>query len=77
MTIRKIILALTLTVSALHVTQAEALFRARADRPPPNGMNGSSVTGRSDQTLPASRAASEAAGPKAVVLPDGARVVVK
>ncbi|HEV2563456.1 MAG TPA: hypothetical protein VGU19_00065 [Microvirga sp.] len=76
MTIRKIILALALAGSSLLATQAEALF-ARTARPPPNGLNGSSVTGRTDLSLHASRAASEAAGPKAVVLPDGARVVVK
>lgn len=77
MTIRKIILALALAGSALHPTQANALFGGSPDRPPPNGMNGSSVTGRADQTLPASRDASGAPAPKAVVLPDGARVVVK
>ncbi|MEE1611186.1 hypothetical protein [Microvirga sp. CF3016] len=77
MTIRKIILALALAGPALHATQANALFRGSADRPPPNGLNGSSVTGRADQTLPATRDASEVGAPKAVVLPDGARVVVK
>jgi hypothetical protein len=76
MTIRKIILASMLVGSSLLATQAEALF-ARTARPPPNGLNGSSVTGRADQAMPASREASEAAAPKAVVLPDGARVVVK
>ncbi len=76
MTIRKIILALALAGSSLLATQAEALF-ARSARPPPNGLNGSSVPGRADQTQPASQDASEAAAPKAVVLPDGARVIVK
>jgi hypothetical protein len=76
MTIRKIILASTLVGSSLLATQAEALF-ARTARPPPNGMNGSSVTGRADQALPASRDASEVDAPKAVILPNGARIVVK
>jgi len=73
MTIRKSILALTLVVSAAYATQAEAIVRT--DRPPPNGMNGASVTGRTDQAPAVDRGMSEA--PKAVVLPDGSRIVVK
>ena len=73
MTVRKSILALTLAMSAAYATQANAIVRT--DRPPPNGMNGASVTGRADQAPSVDRGTSEA--PKAVVLPDGSRVVVK
>ncbi|WP_262298451.1 hypothetical protein [Microvirga sesbaniae] len=76
MTVRTSILALTLAVSALHATQASAFF-SRADRPPPNGMNGASLTGRADRAPSVDRAPSGETAPRAVVLPDGVRVVVK
>jgi hypothetical protein len=75
MTIRKCILALTLAASALYASQASAVISS--SRPSPNGMNGTSLTGRTDQAPSADRDAYDAATPKTVVLPDGTHLVVK
>jgi len=64
-------LALTFVAMALYGTEASA----SAGRPPPTGMNGPHLTGRTDRTPAVDRGTSEA--PKAVVLPDGSRIVVK
>jgi hypothetical protein len=76
MTLRKSLLVLTFAASSLYASQAGAFFRGD-ERPPPNGLNGVSLNGMADQKLAADREISEAAAPKAVVLPDGSRVVVK
>lgn len=76
MTFRKSLLVLTIAASSLYASQAGAFFY-RDDRPPPNGMNGASLNGMADQKFAADREVSGAATPKAVVLSDGSRVVVK
>jgi hypothetical protein len=77
MTIRKSLLVLTLAASSLYTSQAGAFFSRADDRPPPNGMYGVSLNGMADQKFATDRAVSGSAAPKAVVLSDGSRVVVK
>ncbi|WP_112663073.1 hypothetical protein [Microvirga flavescens] len=80
MAIRKSLLALTLLASSLYATQASAIF-SYGERPPPRGLNGTAVTGLTDQELAAGvtygNNESKAAMLKSVVLPDGSRVLVK
>jgi hypothetical protein len=85
MTVHKTILALTLVASSIFATQAHAFFASydaevSGDRPPPNGLNGTSMTGVTDNGLASLRfnkdqAAADAV--KSVVLPDGSVIVVK
>jgi hypothetical protein len=76
MTLRKNLLVLTFAASSLYAGQAGAFFHG-GDRPPPNGLNGVSLKGMADRKFAADREVAETAAPKAVVLPDGSRVVVK
>lgn len=73
MTIRKTTLVLALAISAFSATHASAFLGE--DRPPPRGLNGTSLSGVTDQAPVAKQESTFEV--KAAVLADGSRVEFK